>query len=396
MKQILLITSLYPADDIKFKNNTAVCHYFAKEWVKMGYLVRVLYLYNEYPLFMYPLLKLTKNILADKVDAAILSDRRHEVYNYTIDGVSVTRLPIFKYKPRGKFSETVLKKVINSIETIIRSEGFHPDYILGHFINPGIHVVSELKKLYPNAISTIALHGEEHTYKQKVQECLNNIDYVGYRSVPIKTAFETLYGNISYFMCMSGVPVQFVVEKKHSFKKGVNRFVFVGNFMKRKHPAALIPAISQVYKDEDYSITYVGDGNGINDINHEIDKYKVRDHVCFTGRIKREDVTRKMDESDVFVMISEKETFGLVYLEAMARGCITIASRNEGMEGIIIDGENGFLCNAGDSKELEQIVQKIKDLDISKIQEISRKAIETASNMTDVKMAQMYINSISK
>ena len=37
-------------------------------------------------------------------------------------------------------------------------------------------------------------------------------------------------------------------------------------------------------------------------------------------------------------MISELETFGLVYIEAMAAGCITIASRNEGFDGIIKDG----------------------------------------------------------
>ena len=37
MKNILLITSLYPSDDIKLKNNTSVCHSFAKEWKALGY-----------------------------------------------------------------------------------------------------------------------------------------------------------------------------------------------------------------------------------------------------------------------------------------------------------------------------------------------------------------------
>ena len=60
--------------------------------------------------------------------------------------------------------------------------------------------------------------------------------------------------------------------------------------------------------------------------------------------MKREEVIRQMDNHDVFVMISRNETFGLVYLEAMARGCITIASRNEGFDGVIEHGVNGFLC----------------------------------------------------
>ena len=38
----------------------------------------------------------------------------------------------------------------------------------------------------------------------------------------------------------------------------------------------------------------------------------------------------------------QREAYGLVYLEAMARGCITIASRDEGFDGVIKDGINGF------------------------------------------------------
>ena len=45
---------------------------------------------------------------------------------------------------------------------------------------------------------------------------------------------------------------------------------------------------------------------------------------------------------NVWIMISKNETFGLVYLEAMARGCITIGSRNQGIDGVINHGVNGF------------------------------------------------------
>ena len=101
-----------------------------------------------------------------------------------------------------------------------------------------------------------------------------------------------------------------------------------------------------------------------------------------------------MDRSDVFIMISKAETFGLVYLEAMARGCITIASRNEGMDGIIVDGENGFLCDAGDSNELGSIIAKLKRMDSNTLQKISKNAIITAAKMTDNKMAEKYIKSV--
>ena len=64
-KNILLLTSLYPCDDIKILNNTSVYHYFARKWVKMGYNVRVVFNYNLYPAIFYPLLRLFRKKLAN-------------------------------------------------------------------------------------------------------------------------------------------------------------------------------------------------------------------------------------------------------------------------------------------------------------------------------------------
>ena len=394
MKKILLLSSLYPSDDVQFKNNTAVCHYFAKDWVKMGYNVRVINLYHEYPLILYPVLKLAQNILADKVPTAILADRKHEEHTYELDGIKVTRLSVYKNKPHGDFSENVIRKVSDRVYSITKKEGFEPDYILGHFLLPGIRIVAALKEKYPNAISTIALHGKESIEKVSVKECLPMIDYVGYRCYPIKDSFEKVYGKHPYFMCMSGVPEAYITEKKRDFNKGVHNFIYVGNFMARKYPAALVPAIANNFPGMDFKVTYVGDGNGIKAIRKEIMKYGVDQNVIFTGRIPREEVTRKMDEADVFIMISEAETFGLVHLEAMARGCITIASRDEGMDGVIVDGENGFLCKAGDKNELCEIIKRIKKMEQTSLQAMSANAIATAKRMTDYQMAKEYIESL--
>ena len=93
-------------------------------------------------------------------------------------------------------------------------------------------------------------------------------------------------------------------------------------------------------------------------------------------------------------MISKDEAFGLVYIEAMARGCIVIASKNEGMEGIIVHGLNGFLCEAGNQQELESIIKMIRSLPVSTLKSISEQAIRTASELTDVKVANNYISEI--
>ena len=101
-------------------------------------------------------------------------------------------------------------------------------------------------------------------------------------------------------------------------------------------------------------------------------------------------------QSDIFIMISKNETFGLVYLEAMATGCIPIASRDEGFDGIIRDGENGFLCEAGNVEELAKIIDKINLMSSNELQKISQKAIETAKRFTDKEVARRYIEDVIK
>ena len=93
-------------------------------------------------------------------------------------------------------------------------------------------------------------------------------------------------------------------------------------------------------------------------------------------------------------MISKEETFGLVYLEAMSMGCITIASRNEGMEGIIEDGKNGFLCEAGNANELSHIIDMINSMTDEQLQAISHNAIRTALKLTDSNVAKAYVENL--
>ncbi|MBI5538884.1 MAG: glycosyltransferase [Bacteroidia bacterium] len=93
-------------------------------------------------------------------------------------------------------------------------------------------------------------------------------------------------------------------------------------------------------------------------------------------------------------MISKREAFGLVYLESMARGCITIGSRSEGIDGIIKHEKNGFLCEAGNEKELVQIIRQINKLTPAERKKISDNAIATAKELTDYMVALKYINAV--
>ena len=66
----------------------------------------------------------------------------------------------------------------------------------------------------------------------------------------------------------------------------------------------------------------------------------------------------------------------------------------EGIDGIIEDGKNGFLCNSGDIDELSSIIEKIKNLPLSELENISFNAKKTALQYSDKEVAINYLNNL--
>lgn len=384
------MTSLYPCPDIKILSNTAVCHYFAKEWMQLGYNVKIIFTYNVYPKYYYPVLKVLKNYLVNKLGIAIQYQYIGGRKDYIYEGVNVSLLPIHKPRPGGGFKSKAINDVLDVIKDICKEENFVPNIVLAHFTHPGLELATVLKEEYkiPCAVS---LHGPE-PYSEYDKSLFAKCDYVGFRSYPTRWTFEKNYGPKPFFMCPSGVPEKYVAQKRTNFDPSNLSIVYVGTLIERKHPCAIVEAVSNLSSLRTAFVTYIGEGNQKKAIIKSSERNGIKDRIKFTGRIPRDTVVHYLDESDIFVMISEKETFGLVYLEAMARGCIVIASRNEGMDGIIKDGENGFLCNAGDSVELANILKRIASLPSDMLLAISEAGRQTSLSMTDKDVARQYIN----
>lgn len=360
----------------------------------MGYNVRVVFNYNVYPRIFYPFMRMFRKQMSNIFGVSIQDVYVEENLQYEKDGILVDLIPVKKSRPGAGFSDEVIDQQVEFIKGVMDKNGFKPDYVLGHFTHPNLELVVKLKEQY-GAIGTISLHGPENAFSENDAQLFNKVDFVGYRSYPTKWSFEKLYGEKPHFMCPSGVPEKYITHARN-FENGVSQFIYVGTFMKRKYASCLIPAIANVYKDDRYTITFVGDGDDKKQIVSKAKQCKCMDRIHFTGRIPREDIFRHLDKSDVFVMISKIETFGLVYLEAMARGCIVIASKNEGMDGIIEHGKNGFLCAAGDEKELQQVVEQIKRMSPSQLESLSVESIKTAQLYTDSNVARDYIKAIDK
>ena len=399
MKNILLISIIYPLPSKK-NQGTPVCHYFAREWVKNGYNVHVVHIQAVYPHFLYCLARLNSKRIAAKTGAVVYTERLNQVERYEMDGVYVSRIPVYKPIPHGAFSSRSLRNAVSIIVQDSEDKGFVPDVIIGHFPNPQIELLCMLKKEYPAAKNCIVMHGDTaimtKVYGKRLPSLMKNIDMWGFRSNAIRREFEKATGKVDNpFMCFSGIPEEYITKKNtHVFAEPLRRFVYVGTMINRKYPEKVIDALLEAYPQCDFDLTYVGDGQQLGVIRKKIEEEKLDQTVHVLGRIPRNLIVEEYDKADCMVMISRGEAYGLVYLEAMARGCITIASRREGFDGVIIHGENGFLCEAGNADELANLITYINTLPAAELQRISENAINTAKRLTDENAAKMYIDDV--
>lgn len=398
MQNILLISTIYPLPE--GNHGTAVCHFFARDWVKMGYNVRVVHIQAVYPRFFYWIAKVARKRIAAKTGAVVYTHRDSNTVRYEMDNVPICRMPVFKPIPHGAFSKKSVQKAVKEIvhdNTVI---GFTPDVIIGHFPNPQIEMVSLLKGTYRDAKTCIVMHGDteimKKVYGNRLHNLMENIDMWGFRCKTMIDDFEAVAGKVDNpFICYSGIPAKYITQKNtHDYNSSLHRFLYVGEMIERKYPEKIIDALMNVYPTKEFELRYVGDGQQLSAVKNKIEEYSIQDQVKLLGWIPRDKIIEEYDQADCLIMISRGEAYGLVYLEAMARGCMPIASKREGFDGIIVDGENGFLCEAGDENELASIINRINRMSSSERLKISENSISKAKSLTDEKAAELYIKDI--
>lgn len=394
--KILVLTSIYPGKDVP-KGFTPVVHYFTKEWIKLGYDVRVIHFCNYFPRMYYMAPSWLRKIVQNKVGIVLPDRPLSDEQEYEHEGVKVYRIPLKKTIPMGGYPEREMKKACILAEEYIKREGFNPDYIISHWLNPQLVVMSHLKEK-SGAITTMVLHGAGtkmwKPFKNLV-DLVEDVDIWGYRSLAIKRAFEQTYKQPRYsFQCFSGIP-EYYTQNVHPRDGSFHDFYTqVGILIDRKYPDRTIDAVSTIYGNRPYALTIVGDGAMKDELEEKVKGLGASEKIFLTGRLPRQDIIPILDKSDVFILISRGEVFGLVYIEAMSRGCIVVASRGEGMEGVIRHGENGFLCEAGNTQELTEILCHIRSLSNEGRKRISDAAIATSLKLTDVSVAKDYIETV--
>jgi glycosyltransferase involved in cell wall biosynthesis len=144
--------------------------------------------------------------------------------------------------------------------------------------------------------------------------------------------------------------------------------LYASKFMARKHPDDLIAAVSQMREStRPVTLFMVGTGE-----LHQALQQQVRDlgmqNVVFGGFVNQALLPKIFAISDVFVLPSEKEPWGLIVNEAMCAGLPIVLSEEIGcVPDLVFDGRNGYLIDAGDVSALSKSLDKLVADDAKRI-----------------------------
>ncbi|MBS4173254.1 N-acetyl-alpha-D-glucosaminyl L-malate synthase BshA [Bacillus sp. FJAT-49736] len=129
--------------------------------------------------------------------------------------------------------------------------------------------------------------------------------------------------------------------------------IHVSNFRAVKRVQDVVRAFAKISESVSAKLLLVGDGPEMTPVCKLVNDLKLQDRVLLLGR--QDSLEELYSISDLKLLLSQKESFGLVALEAMACGVPCIGTNIGGIPEVIQDGKNGYICEVGD---IEAIAEK--------------------------------------
>ena len=167
------------------------------------------------------------------------------------------------------------------------------------------------------------------------------------------------------------------------------RLLYVGDFSRNKNLPGTLEAVAALARRHKVHFSLVGgggEGDGAAEMNRLLESGRYP-FVDFVGRVNDIQKLREIYRNhDIFVMASFKETFGLVYLEALSQGLPILHSRGQGVDGYF-DGDD--VAEAADATNPAEIAQKIHVL-ADRLPEVRNRCVRAAQRFNWPQIAATY------
>ena len=152
--------------------------------------------------------------------------------------------------------------------------------------------------------------------------------------------------------------------------------------MKRKGVELIINSMKDIVKEnKGVILRIVGDGPQKKNLENQVKKLGLGEQVIFEGLVPHDEVAKLYQQADIFVSMSRSESWGQMYLEAMASGLAVVTSRTVGSESII-EEDFGLLLNQEDVNGLTSAVLDLIN-NPKKLAQFKKRAREHAVGVYD-------------
>lgn len=280
--------------------------------------------------------------------------------------VNVLNYPLFEYAP---YESALISKIVD----VVRYEKL--DILHVHYAIPHAFAAVIAKQILASqginipVVTTlhgtdITLVGRDATYEPTVTFSINQSDAVTAVSQFLKD--ETFkYFNVTKEICVIPNFVdfdRFNKKPKNHFKiaiapNGEKIIVHTSNFREVKRLDDVLHVFEGINKVIPSKLLLMGDGPDRSRLELLTRKMDLVQDVRFLGKI--EAVEEVLSIADLFLLPSERESFGLAALEAMACQVPVISSDAEGIPEVNIDGVTGYISKIGNVKEMASNALKI-------------------------------------
>lgn len=270
--------------------------------------------------------------------------------------VEIHHYPVFQYPPYDLSLAAKMAEVIDREQLDI----LHVHYAMPHAISAILardiadHPVKIITTLHGTDITVL---GYDPTFKKMIKhgiEQSNAVTAVSQNLVDLTKETLDVHKDLR-------VIYNFVNEDKYhridmpSLKEqyGISEeekvIVHISNFRKVKRIEDVIHTFFNVLREVDAKLLLIGDGPESSKISELVTSLGIEENVLFLGKQKR--VEELLSIADLKLLTSQKESFGLVLLEAMACGVPCIGTKVGGIPEVIDHGETGYLIELGDTTQ---------------------------------------------
>ena len=309
--------------------------------------------------------------------------------------------PLFEYAPY----ELALASKMVSVVKNEKLDLLHVHYAIPHA--SAAYMAKQILKtegIYIPVITTlhgtdITLVGKDASYEPVVTFSINQSD--GVTSVSEDLKRETY----QFFKITNDIEVipnfidleKFKKQKKDHFKKaicphGESLVVHTSNFRKVKRIKDVVDVFYNIHKEIPAKLLMIGDEPERSKAEKQAHDLGIAADIRFLG--KQEAIEEVLSVADLFLMPSEKESFGLAALEAMACEVPVISSNTGGLPELNVQGVTGFLSNVGDIEDMTR--KSLFVLDKNNLPKFKENALKRAKEFDISKILPLYENYYEK